>query len=109
MSADYWLEIKIPALPEPIRLCENLNVTYNLGPMLRAAGFPPWQALIGAPASETGGMLAGVRDELIRAPDKYRNYNPTNGWGTYEAALGFVARFAEECALNPEATVGGWL
>lgn len=109
MSADFWLEIKIPALPEPIKLCETINVTYNLGKMLRAAGFPPWDALIGAPASEAGGMLQSVADELVRAPDKYRKFNPPNGWGNYEGALEFVTRFAAECALNPEATIAGWL
>jgi hypothetical protein len=77
--------------------------------MLRAAGFPGWKELIGAPATETGGMLTSVADELRRHPDKYRAMNPPNGWGNYEGAIAFLDAFATDCALNNAATVNGWL
>jgi len=77
--------------------------------MLRAAGFPEWKALIGAPATEVGGMLKSVADELRRAPDKYRAMNPPNGWGNYEGALAFLDGLAADCALQSAATVGGSL
>lgn len=108
MSADYWLEIDTGG-PEPAVVDPSLNCTYNLGPMLRAAGFPGWQALIGAPASEVGGMLRSVADRLRSDPVKYREYNPSNGWGTYEGAIEFLDEFAAACAAHPRATIGGWL
>lgn len=109
MSADYWLEIDAGG-PEPIRLTDpSINVTYNLGPMLREARFPDWHALIGAPASETGGMLRSVAARLRADPERFRALTPPNGWGTYEGAIEFLDRFAAECAAAPKATIGGWL
>ncbi len=86
-----------------------MNVTYNLGPLLREAGFPDWKALIGAPASEVGGMLTGVAERLKANPDAYTRLLPDNGWGTMEWAVGFLEDFAAECASHPKATIGGWL
>lgn len=109
MSAGYWLEVDLPGMSEPLQVGQNHNCTYNLGPMLRAAGFPQWAALLGAPASEVGGVLTSVADELRRAPDRYRQYNPANGWGSYEGALEFLNNFAGDCALNSAARIGGSL
>ncbi len=109
MSADYWLVIDTGG-EEPARLTDpSINCTYNLGEMLRAAGFPAWNALIDAPASETGGMLRAVADKLRSDPEQFKAYNPPNGWGTYEGAIEFLDAFAAACAEHPKATIGGWL
>jgi hypothetical protein len=108
VSADYWLEIDTGG-EEPATVSETLNVTYNLGTMLREAGFPAWRALIGAPASETGGMLRKVADTLKADRPRFEAMNPENGWGSYRWALEFVELFAEQCAAHPKATIGGWL
>jgi hypothetical protein len=108
MSADYWLEIDTGG-DEPAWLDDDaFNVTYNLGPMLRAAGFPSWDALVGAPASETGGMLRSVADRL-RADGSFDQYAPENGWGSRDWAVKFLDEFAAACAAHPKATVGAWL
>jgi len=107
MSADYWLQIDTGG-PEPATLA-SFNCTYNLGEMLRAAGFPEWDALTGAPASETGGMLRSVADKLRADPEQFKTYNPPNGWGTYEGAIEFLNEFAAACAAHPKATIGSWL
>lgn len=108
MSAGYWLEIDTRG-EEPARLTDGVRCTYNLGKMLRAAGFPEWRALIDAPASETGGMLRKVADTLRSDPVRFREFNPENGWGTYEGAIEFLDEFAADCAAHPKATIGGWL
>lgn len=108
MSADYWLTIDTGGA-EPARVGPDLNCTYNLGGMLRAAGFPDWEALIGAPAGEAGGLLQRVAERLRADPERFRAMNPSNGWGTYEGAIDFCERFAEGCAAHPKATIGGWL
>lgn len=99
MSADYWLET-----PN----CHgehSWNVTYNLGKMLRAAGFPEWRALADTPAVEAGGMLRKVADTLKADPDRFREFNPPNGWGDFEGAVEFLESFATGCAEHPEATI----
>lgn len=108
MSADYWLEVDTGG-PEPVEVSETFNVTYNLGPMLREAGFPSWDALRGAPAVETAGVLDGVARNLRADPGRFRALNPKNGWGNYEVCVEWVEDFRDACAANPKATIGAWL
>jgi hypothetical protein len=108
VSADYWLVIDTGG-KEPAMLTDGIQVTYNLGLMLRAAGFPDWEALRGAPASEVGGMLRSVADRLRADPERFKAMNPPNGWGSYEVAIGFLDRFAGACAEHPRAFVEAWL
>jgi hypothetical protein len=127
VSADYWLTYGDVEADEGCRECSepipvripyrtdhrvgihSWNVTYNLGTMLRAAGFPPWRDLIGAPAAEVAETLAKVAETLREDPDGFKQYNPDNGWGTYEGAVEFVESFRDGCANHPRATIDGWL
>lgn len=79
------------------------NYTHNLAPMLREAGYPGWQALNGAPASESGGMLRKVADTLRADPERFKALNPPNGWGSYEGAISVMERMADACARHPRA------
>ncbi len=109
MSADYWLEIDTGG-PKPVHLGNyEWNCTYNLGPMLRAAGFPDWILLDGAQASDAAGMLDNVSRTLRSDPEKFRAMNPPNGWGDYEGAIEFVESMRDGCAANPRATIGASL
>jgi len=118
VSADYW--VRAPeghewASDEEREDFEvdtdcSLNVTYNLGPMLRAAGFPQWDRVVGAPCSELGGTLEKVRNNLAADLDWYQaEYGPENGWGNATVALTFVRRFRDLCARYPWAVVEAWL
>jgi hypothetical protein len=110
MSASYWLFLDGTLTGnESVQVWDDGNITYNLGKMLRAAGFPSWDALIGAPAAETGGMLRKVAETLRADPERFREFNPPNGWGDYEGAIGWCERFAAACARYPRATIGGSL
>lgn len=109
MSADVWLEIDTGA-GEPTHLDgTDVNLTHNLTPMLRAAGFPGWRAFEGAPASESAGVFAKVAAGLRANPERFRAMNPPNGWGTYEGALEVMERLRDLCARHPKATIGAWL
>lgn len=103
MSADYWLET------DNCHAHHSVNVTYNLGKMLREAGHPEWQALKGAPASEVAGVMDAVARTLRSDPDRFRAFNPPNGWGTYEGAIEYAEAFRDMCSEHPEATVAAWL
>jgi hypothetical protein len=46
VSAEYWL-LADTGGPEPVEVFST-NITYNLGPMLRAAGFPDWGMAVSA-------------------------------------------------------------
>jgi hypothetical protein len=108
MSADVWLVIDTGG-EEAAVVSETRNVTYNLTAMLLAAGFPGHRAMEGAPASEAGGVYKFVADRLRADPAKYREMNPSNGWGSYEGAIEFCDLMATDCSDHPKATIGGWL
>lgn len=40
---------------------------------------------------------------LLSDPEKYKRYNPENGWGSYEGLCEFVYRYRNACWDNPEA------
>ena len=127
MSADIWLEDKhgeqITFSYDPDAALRNLipmrvagevtdnsfNLTYNLTPMLRHAGMPPWSDLVGMNAGEAGQVWRKTHDALHADPDGCRALNPDNGWGTYEQAVEVIGALAEVCEKYPDATVGGWL
>lgn len=121
MSADVWLE------PNPDDWCcgpedppfprrssaswhnHSVNLTYNLSPMLRAAGFPGWKELVGASCVEAGGMLRKVAQVLAADPERFKAMNPANGWGTYEQAIDIMNALATMCDNHPDCKFDGWL
>lgn len=46
--------------------------------------------------------------ELINNPDKYKQYNPSNGWGTYQGLVKFLVNYLKACIEFPQATVYIW-
>lgn len=110
MSADYWLEIDTGG-PEPVQITDpSFNVTYNLGPMLRAAGFPDWKELRGMTAADAGQVLTGVAELLLMDRVRLeRDFSPANGWGDWNCAYEFVTEFRAACLAHPKAVVAAWL
>jgi len=43
--------------------------------------------------------------ELERETDKYKEFNPENGWGSYEGLVDFVRSYIAKCREFPRATV----
>jgi len=40
---------------------------------------------------------------LLAAPEEYKKYNPSNGWGNYEGLVEFVYKYRNACWDNPDA------
>lgn len=85
------------------------NITHNLTQMAGAADLykPLWRPEeIGI---ETAGQLVEPLEkglaELRADPDKYKPFNPENGWGSYELLVRFVDDYLQVCTENPEAKV----
>jgi hypothetical protein len=85
------------------------NMTHNLNNMAMEAGL--YEALwrpdeVGATHA---GMLVGKLevglDKLVSAPDKFKSFNPDNGWGNYDQLVDFTRSFLEACRQHPETTV----
>lgn len=109
MSADIWLEqdgeqivvddgldaemrSTVPRRESGYVDSTTFNLTYNLSPMLWAAGMPLWQELIGMRAKDAGKIWREVHRTLDADPIRFSKLNPANGWGTYEQAVRVIGQ-----------------
>ncbi len=87
----------------------ELNITHNLGRMADIFGL--YQALWCPEeleikkAHDLIPSLAMGLAKLIAEPDKARELNPENGWGSYEGLVTFVKSYLSACIENPDADV----
>jgi hypothetical protein len=121
MSLDVYLEGK-PELVECVcPECQNkhtkehtpcfysANITHNLNTMADKAGiykqlWRPDEIRV-TKASELIIPLTEGLKKLKASPDKYKKFNPDNGWGDYEGLVEFVKNYLEACTQYPDANV----
>ena len=85
------------------------NITHNLSGMADAAGI--YEALWrpeDIPATKAGDLIellsSGLR-KLKNSPDVYKEFNPSNGWGSYKGLVEFVESYLKACTEFPEAEI----
>lgn len=87
----------------------STNITHNLGRMAAQAGIYDclWDA------QETGFKTAfditarletGIH-YLKSNPEQFKQYNATNGWGTYDQFVPWLEELLEACKANPDAEI----
>ena len=93
----------------------NYNITHNLGAMAKAVVLEPdWDLpmtlyhVLWRPeefglhfAHEISDYLNIGYHTLISDPEKYKAFNPENGWGSYEGLVAFVLSYRDACYANP--------
>lgn len=85
------------------------NITHNLNVMADKAGI--YQALwrpeeLGATRAD--GLVALLRkglQDLLERPEHYRQWNPENGWGSYEVLVKFTQDYLQVCEQYPQAVI----
>lgn len=85
------------------------NITHNLGRMADEAGI--YQCLWRP--DENGISIARQMIEPLEAglallhsdPERFRQLNPSNGWGSYEGLVEFVTECLDACRDHPDAAV----
>jgi hypothetical protein len=88
------------------------NITHNLNKMAMDAGI--YKALwrpeeIGAKkARDLVDQLTQGLDLLRKDPERFKRFNPENGWGKYETLVEFVERYLTACTAFPSADVSVW-
>jgi hypothetical protein len=85
------------------------NITHNLNIMAEEAGiykhlWRPEEIGI-TTASELIEPLRQGLHELKLNPEKYKKFNPENGWGDYEGLVEFVENYLNACYKYPNAKV----
>ena len=92
------------------------NITHNLGKManqvLLSNGHTLYQVLWRPDehgwkfARDIDDMLDEGWNILLSNPEKFRAFNPENGWGSYEGLCNFVYNYRNACLENPDAEIG---
>lgn len=90
----------------------SANITHNLNKMAAEAGIyePLWRPdEIGVTMAEqlVAPLTAGLA-LLESDPERFKAFNPSNGWGDYDGLVGFVREYLAACLENPAATVRVW-
>jgi hypothetical protein len=85
------------------------NITHNLNKMAGEAGiyeclWRPDEIGVTKAAQLIEPLRAGLA-KLIAEPDRFRAFNPANGWGTYEGLVDFVQEYLSSCEENHDADV----
>lgn len=107
----------------------DYNITHNLTEMANACGLyePLWRPHLLKSnwietkdydkecrfetdnPSEAWEIVAKLKEgikELKSNPEKYKKYNPDNGWGSYEGLLRFAEEYLKACENYPNAIIG---
>jgi hypothetical protein len=88
------------------------NVTHNLGKMADKSGiyrytWRPDENGIGRAVE----LIATLRDGLSllkENPAYFKQFNPENGYGSYEVLVSFVGEYLAACEAHPSASVRVW-
>ena len=92
------------------------NITHNLGKMASAVEIPYmagtvtlytvlWrpEELQFTKAREIADLLDYGWNILLSDPEHFKQFNPENGWGSYEGLCDFVYKYRDACWDNPDA------
>ena len=85
------------------------NITHNLNKMAEAAGiykhlWRPEEIGIIKAAELIEPLRVGLA-LLVNNPIRFKQFNASNGWGTYENLVSFVTEYIAACEENPDAEV----
>lgn len=87
----------------------HANITHNLTAMAEEAGIyaPLWRPdeLGVTKARELIEPLTKGLKLMRSNPDRFKTFNPSNGWGSYDVFLPWIKRYVEACRNYPDAEV----
>jgi hypothetical protein len=97
---------------QPVSVYEA-NITHNLGKMADAVildnGKTLYQVLWRPDehgwkfARDISDMLDEGWNILLSDPERFKQFNPENGWGSYDGLVNFVYKYRNACWDNPDA------
>ena len=113
ISREKWDELRPGTQPTSVEMQSDCvytgNITHNLNTMAGEAGI--YQALwrpgeIGISKAEQ--LIKPLEDGLsllLADPTWYKQFDPSNGWGSYDSLVEFVHEYLEACRSWPEADI----
>ncbi len=99
-------------ITKPISVYDE-NITHNLGKMageVKLSNDLTLYDILWRPdehglrfAREISELLNEGWNTLLSDPEYYKQWNPENGWGSYEGLVDFVYKYRNACWDNPDA------
>ena len=97
---------------KPVSVWEY-NITHNVNKMamqVQLGGGLTLYEVLWRPDEHGMKFARDISDHLIQGfevlrkdPEHYKQWNPENGWGSYEGLLQFVSEYRNACLDNPDA------
>jgi hypothetical protein len=90
----------------------SANITHNLGEMAKMAGiyqylWRPEELNLKIADQLINALTAGL--SLLKSkPEYFKQFNPVNGWGSYEGLIQFVENYLRACMEYPQAEISTW-
>lgn len=90
-------------------LLSSVNITHNLHVMAKEVGlyevlWHPERKNITSASQMIVPLEKGI-EELEANPNKYKAFNPPNGWGDYEGFVRFCKTVLQKCREYPDAVI----
>ena len=87
----------------------SANITHNLNKMAGEAGiykhlWRPDEIDISTAKELIKPLQEGLK-VLKDDPDRFKVFNPSNGWGSYDVLVGFVKNYLAACEQYPDAAI----
>lgn len=97
MSYDISFKVKVQDKPVYVELdVGSANITWNVKELIRqSSGWSIKNCKLNEPVQEWIEFIKRGIHELETNPDKYRQYEGSNGWGTVEGTLDFYRNCME--------------
>lgn len=104
MSYDIYLAIDTGG-EHSATVAEVGNYTSNVAPMWRRALGCSLADLHGTPAADAIPVLERAVADMAVNPGPYKEMEPSNGWGDYDGAFGYLHRLLDLCREHPRTTI----
>lgn len=106
MSYDVSFKAKLEGTDQWVYVgADWINHTYNTAAMIKevCGSYPSdWD---GRKCADMYPIIAQGAALLRDNPQRYRQFEPSNGWGTVETTLDFLMKIADNCEKYPTAVI----
>lgn len=104
-----WPDSNITAEEWTTDVVFDANITHNLNKMADEAGvydamWRPDEHGYAAAVDVIEALSVGLV-RLLDEPDRFRAFNPSNGWGTYDLLVDTVRAYLTACVQHPTARI----
>lgn len=110
MSYDVSFCAKLEGIDQFVNVGGEYNYTSNMSKAIAVASKQnkTISDFNGMKTADVLPILKTIIWEFIDKPQEYRQYEPSNGWGSIETCLTFLLWFKEQCEMYPTAIVEVW-